>query len=429
MEYVGSSEEESEHEVELTELEVSSTSAIESTSTNSTVRRRSHHPPDGLVHLYPSQESAQQDHIKVDALRKIARCFALIGIWALGTIKASPLIPDKVEFDEFKDHLGPHLAYLAIQLFNVVDTFEAQFAKSPEFISALNSFSADQLLEFVRQTRTTGYYSKMLRFRITRYQSSKSLSASVKQLPTASNPSWYQNYSDYLDRVTTGVGTARSRLRAVVKQCRALRDCIASAHDGGLLNASDMLILKGKVEALDENFADACAELDEPAVHLIVNPTALRWWEQEEKTVMDEPPPATTFAAQNTPKSPNLAPTLLFFVPAICLLSCIPTAMAWMHTTPGPSPRPTADANFYQLLSNSAMQLISLLTLVWPLMFHDELARMSWVWTWVLAGTSACLTIAAVLTYVWLSMQWSGLLSFAGGVAQALVVLQMVRWI
>ncbi|KAF2497257.1 hypothetical protein BU16DRAFT_526278 [Lophium mytilinum] len=427
---------EDEHEAELIRLQVSSTSAIESTPTESDARRRIRPLPNALAHLHPSQDTAQYDRTKLDAFHSIAHCLALFDIWTFQTlfkpnVTIGRFISDKEETNEFKDHLVLGLAGLADAI--GMAAFEAPFGTSPKFIACLNSFSDNQMVSYVRQTKTSGYYSELMQTWTAQYQFSKSNRTYVETTTTAELPAEFFLYSDWLAFVTSAVGIYRSKLRAIVRKCRALRNCIASAHDNGSLSASDMLVLKEKMEALDENFADVCAEIGEPAVHLI-KPSALRWWEPEqqpEKTVMDEPTPATTFAAQNTTEPPNLAlaSTLLFIVPATCLLSCIPTAIAWIHTAPGPAPRPTLDPNFYQLLSSSALQLLSLLTLVWPLMFHAELARMSWVWTWVLAGTSACSTIAAVFFYVWLSMAWSWVLSFAGSVAQALVVLQVVRWI
>jgi hypothetical protein len=143
--------------------------------------------------------------------------------------------------------------------------------------------------------------------------------------------------------------------------------------------------------------------------------------------IMEESPPPGAVEAQNIHKSQNVNSSLTFLVPTVCLLSCIPAAIAWTHTTP--SIGTIDDANFYQLLSSAVMQLLGLPTLVWPTVFHVQLAKMTWFWTWILAGASACCTVVAVLVYLWLPTGWSGILSFSGGAAQALVVLQLVCWI
>jgi flagellar biosynthesis protein FlhB len=138
---------------------------------------------------------------------------------------------------------------------------------------------------------------------------------------------------------------------------------------------------------------------------------------------MEESPPPGAAKAQNIHKSQNINSFLSFLVPTICLLSCIPTALAWTHTTA--SVGTIDDANFYQLLSNTAMQLLGLLTLIWPTVFDARLATMAWFWTWILGGVSVCCTAVAVPVYLWLPTGWSGILSFSGSVAQALVVLQL----
>ena len=121
----------------------------------------------------------------------------------------------------------------------------------------------------------------------------------------------------------------------------------------------------------------------------------------------------------------NASPTLSFLVPTISLLSCIPAALAWSH-----APRQVGtvkDAEFYQLVSSSAMQLLGVATLIWPTVFHARLGHLSWVLTWILAGTSACFTILTVPLYLLLPTSWSALLSFGGSVALALVLLQLVH--
>ena len=123
--------------------------------------------------------------------------------------------------------------------------------------------------------------------------------------------------------------------------------------------------------------------------------------------------------------SGELISILSFFVPTICLLSCIPIALAWTH-----SPRQvgtTADANFYQSIAGSLIQLLSLATLLWPTLFHSTFSGRSWFWTWILAVFSGVCTILSVPLYVFLPNAWSMAISFGGMIAQALIVLQIVH--
>lgn len=119
--------------------------------------------------------------------------------------------------------------------------------------------------------------------------------------------------------------------------------------------------------------------------------------------------------------------TLLFLVPIICLLSGIPAALAWSHA---PSKAGTVDdADFFSLIATSALQILSTVTLIWPTVFNSGLARLSWVWTWVLAISSVCCTGVAIPLYLFVPTSWSSLVSFGSCVAQALVTLQLVHGI
>jgi hypothetical protein len=123
--------------------------------------------------------------------------------------------------------------------------------------------------------------------------------------------------------------------------------------------------------------------------------------------------------------SAGLISVLSFFVPTICLLSCIPIALAWTH-----SPREVgtiADANFYQSIAGSLVQLLSLATLLWPTLFHSTFSGRSWFWTWILAVFSGGFTILSVPLYVFLPTAWSMAVAFGGMIAQALIVLQIVH--
>lgn len=142
--------------------------------------------------------------------------------------------------------------------------------------------------------------------------------------------------------------------------------------------------------------------------------------------------PKLLSAPHQVPKGPAKAydgaqrmnATLSFLVPTISLLSCIPAALAWSHALPKVGT--VRDADFYQLVSTSAMQVLGIITLVWPTLYHARLARLSWIWTWILAIVSTGCTLAALSLYALLPTSWSALFSFGGSVAQALVTLQLV---
>ena len=142
---------------------------------------------------------------------------------------------------------------------------------------------------------------------------------------------------------------------------------------------------------------------------------------------MDQPSeayPVPITAVEAYQSTPNINATLSFLVPTVSLITCIPAALAW--TSSSPQIGTHHDANFYQLISSSIIQLLGLLTLIWPTIVHTRLANLAWFWTWVLASASALLTVLSVPFYLLLPTGWSGLLSFGGSVAQVLVLLQLM---
>src|SRR5271156_3055372 len=60
----------------------------------------------------------------------------------------------------------------------------------------------------------------------------------------------------------------------------------------------------------------------------------------------------------------NTNSALTFLVPVLCLLSCIPISLAWANS---PHQLGTAsDADFFQLIASTVMQLLGNMTLIIP---------------------------------------------------------------
>ncbi|PVH97893.1 hypothetical protein DM02DRAFT_616196 [Periconia macrospinosa] len=115
---------------------------------------------------------------------------------------------------------------------------------------------------------------------------------------------------------------------------------------------------------------------------------------------------------------------LAFIVPTIMLSSIIPAALAWGRgdTVAGS----TGDSSFWQAVSNSTLQLLSLILLIWPAIKDPRLSQVTWIWIWVLAVFSATCTIAYVPVYLVAPAIWSFSISFTGMLAQSVVQLQFV---
>jgi hypothetical protein len=134
--------------------------------------------------------------------------------------------------------------------------------------------------------------------------------------------------------------------------------------------------------------------------------------------VSPESPASTSHAEQ-------MRSTLTFVVPIVSLLSFIPAAIAWKH---GDTAVGTAhDSDFWQTVSSSILQLLSLITFIWPTLKDPGLSQLTWVWIWMLAGFSAICAIISVPVYLVEPTILSFVISFAGNLAQAVVQLQVVN--
>jgi hypothetical protein len=117
--------------------------------------------------------------------------------------------------------------------------------------------------------------------------------------------------------------------------------------------------------------------------------------------------------------------SLNFIVPIVSLVSVVPAALAWKY---GRVETITlTDPNFYQTISGSVLQLLSLVTFIWPTLDHPRLSRLNWVWIWILAGCSVLCAVISPLIYWFFSTTWSFVVSFVGGILQAVIQLQVVN--
>jgi hypothetical protein len=122
--------------------------------------------------------------------------------------------------------------------------------------------------------------------------------------------------------------------------------------------------------------------------------------------------------------SSNLNSTLTFLVPVTAVLSGIPAGLAFYHSSGDAGI--TSDPDFWQLVASSAIQILSVVTLILPTIFNIRLAKMAWVWTWIFAGVTVCCSIVAPPLYLVVSTKWSAIVSFAGSLAQTFITLQLM---
>ena len=135
-------------------------------------------------------------------------------------------------------------------------------------------------------------------------------------------------------------------------------------------------------------------------------------------------PSAASNETPDKPKVENMRVTLTFIVPVVSLLATVPAFIAWIYRESAPGS--THDSNFWQAISSSIMQLLSLVTFMWPRLSNPRLSQLTWFWIWLLAGFSATCAIVSVPVYLVYPTIWSFVVAFAGVLAQAVVLLQFV---
>jgi hypothetical protein len=117
--------------------------------------------------------------------------------------------------------------------------------------------------------------------------------------------------------------------------------------------------------------------------------------------------------------------SLIVIVPAVSLLAAIPAGLAWTYGSNKPGT--TANPDFYQAIAGAVMQLLGLLTFVWPTLSHPRLSSMAWVWIWILAAISTLCAILSIPLFLVVSSTWSFVVAFAGVLAQAIVQMQVIN--
>lgn len=116
---------------------------------------------------------------------------------------------------------------------------------------------------------------------------------------------------------------------------------------------------------------------------------------------------------------------MTFLIPTVFLVAVIPAAIAWRLDQL--SPGSTRDSNFWQTFASSLLQLLSLVTFLWPVQKNSHMPSLTRVWIWILAGFSATCAIVGVPMYLVGATIWSFIISFAGSLGQAVMQLQVIN--
>ncbi|KAF3042331.1 hypothetical protein E8E12_002268 [Didymella heteroderae] len=216
-----------------------------------------------------------------------------------------------------------------------------------------------------------------------------------------------------------------NRLIFCLKIIRKLRNSIGVAASAGILSHDLLATFRMRLREFDQRglYSLACSTvafgLSEQS-QLIADSEA---WDASSNG--KDHAPASNKVAHAYASGETMRSTLTFIVPIFMLLSAIPAAMAWKHSKPDKGG--TLDSDLWQALASSILQLLSLITFIWPTLKNPRLSQLTWIWIWLLAGFSAVCAIASVPVYLMGPTIWSFVISFAGSLGQAVVQLQVVN--
>jgi hypothetical protein len=234
----------------------------------------------------PLKEATNEDRARFVAFHMIAISLVMIDIWTLNTMKgaryhAKPEFIDQDTLDRLELLSRRELVRLEDEE-SGDEIFEARFRDNAK--DYLDQLTADQLLDFLEDLHTSQYYSQMFQFRITFYriaQADLAYARSTPNLPIPEDMDYCKNQQQYLAQLFLNAANEKQKLRSLIRECRTLRDRIALLYESGLLDGMDGPILaelKTKMEALHENFREACDEVDPLHVEDLMNSSSPNWW-------------------------------------------------------------------------------------------------------------------------------------------------------
>ncbi|KAJ6440774.1 key lime pathogenicity protein [Purpureocillium lavendulum] len=385
----------------------------------------------------PGPDAARDSKAKAN-IQRIACDIVALNVFTLKALQdgwyQSPQVVNRSRYEELQESLTAEEQGHVDMIAELSDRgFDAHVAA---YVASLSH--ADQLGR-IMDPRPSTHYADLLMICTMRYRAAVAHAATATKVEKLDIPEQYdfcETYQAYVEQTVVRELETRRQTAAALRRAWSLRDSIRVAMDDGSLSDACLAVLKTKLAALQDFYPEAHVAAFETSRSLF-DPNAERWWEPEqaaptvtEQAVTPARPPPTAVTAYPA-RTTGMRPTLAFVVPIVCLLCCIPTGYACSYSPPGPGT--TTDSDFWQLVAGSAMQALSLATLLWPGASAAAqgnkvlLPRLSGVYTWLLAATSAGSLPMSIVLYLLVSARWSVAASFAGNAAQALILLQLVN--
>lgn len=137
-------------------------------------------------------------------------------------------------------------------------------------------------MKIVCDPGTSSYYEQFIHLRTLLFTSTRAERASLMNSPRASVvlQKIYPNLQEYTTFLEVQWSFRKRALKAVVKGCEELRDCIRIAAELRELPQKVENALKQKMEALQVNLVEAAQEVYEypGSEGILINPTLMQWW-------------------------------------------------------------------------------------------------------------------------------------------------------
>ncbi|EHK22177.1 uncharacterized protein TRIVIDRAFT_221460 [Trichoderma virens Gv29-8] len=398
-------------------------SNVETSNVETQVRRRGPGRLDGLMHLVP--ETPPVDHVYPNIIIDIACQVIWINTISLNTLREGffgfPQIISRLD-DQYRK-------LLTEEEINFSDWLEGLYEPRmrSEIMNYVMTLTLEKTMMFINDHRPSQFYGDVLRILITRYQALLRAVAAADKNPDAEIPKhydWCETKQEYLSQLSVDLQVCRHQLVVFLKIIEALLELIRRGAETSCLTNEHLKSLRIKMEALEIGYPTAFSALYnglEPKQNLI-NKASENWWE------VDITPKRRSSRVRTSAHLNHkiMQSSLNFIVPVVLLLSIIPAALAWTH---GTTVRGTSgDSDFYQAIAGSLLQMLGIVTFIWPTLSHPRLSLLSWFWIWIAAGFSVLCALSSVLLYLYLpSTTWSFIIAFSGAVAQAVVQLQVIN--
>lgn len=140
------------------------------------------------------------------------------------------------------------------------DLYEVRFEARLQ--GYLGRLSVQQLLDYVRDLRTSTYYAQLMHLRLVmanmvRYELQHAEKTSDRTIPK--HMDWCKTYQEYIAQLVADDGDTQQELKAVEREVRFLRDHVKHAAGSGDLDDATLMQLRRKFEALQERYPDVCA--------------------------------------------------------------------------------------------------------------------------------------------------------------------------